>query len=107
MLVMDLTVPAIVVVFGLRFPKAPPREINAVYSCRAARSMKNRDTWAFAHQHIGKLRRTLGLVLLPLSAPVMLRVWGKDVTTVSLFGGVVCAVQVVVLLCSLFPPSRP
>jgi len=103
MLLMDLLIPAVMVVFGLRFLKNPPREINRVYGYRTARSMKNRDTWAFAHQYCGKLWRTLGLILLPLSALAMLLVWGKDIPTVSLFGGVVCAVQIAVALCSLFP----
>ncbi len=103
MLLMDLLVPAVMVVFGLRFLKNPPKEINPVYGYRTAMSMKNRDTWTFAHRHIGKLWRTLGLAMLPLSALAMLFVWGKDISTVSLFGGVVCAVQIVIVLCSLFP----
>ncbi len=103
MLVMDLLLPAIMVVFGLRFLKSPPKEINTLYGYRTTRSMKNRDTWDFAHRHIGKLWRALGLAMLPLSALAMLPAWGKDIGTVALFGGVVCIVQTAVLLGSIVP----
>ncbi len=106
MLVMDLLIPAIMAVFGLRFLKNPPKEINTLYGYRTARSMKNRDTWDFAHRHCGTLWRNLGLVLLPLSVLAMLPAWGKDIGTVALFGCVVCIVQTAVLLGSIVPTER-
>ena len=38
---MDLLIPAIMVGFGRRFLKHPPKTINALYGYRTARSMKN------------------------------------------------------------------
>ena len=50
MLIMDLLIPTVMVLFGRAFLKKAPKEINYVFGYRTSRSMKNRDTWEFAHQ---------------------------------------------------------
>ena len=50
MLVMDLLLPGVMLWFGSLFLRGVPREINPVFGYRTAMSMKNRDTWAFAHR---------------------------------------------------------
>ena len=49
-----LLIPVIMVVFGALFRKKAPGRINLVYGYRTLRSMKNVDTWNFAHHYIGK-----------------------------------------------------
>ena len=66
---MDLLIPAIMVGIGARFLKHPPKTINALYGYRTARSMKNQETWNFAHETCGKLWVRLGkLSFLPAPA---------------------------------------
>ena len=55
MLAVDLLIPATMIGFGLLFLKRPPKKINAIFGYRSMRSMRNEDTWRFAHQHCGKV----------------------------------------------------
>lgn len=45
----------LILLVGLLFTKHPPKKINFAYGYRTERSMKNQETWDFAHQFIGKL----------------------------------------------------
>ena len=102
----SLLIPAIMVGIGWLFRKRPPRNINPIYGYRTAMSMKNQDTWDFAHRTCGRLWSRLGLVMLPLSTLVMLPVLGADAGTVGLWCGAVALVQTAVLLGSIFPVER-
>ena len=71
LLVDMFVVPAILLGFGWRFMKKPPQDINGAYGYRTSMSMKNRDTWDFAHQVCGQVWRRTGWVLLALSAVLL------------------------------------
>lgn len=101
-----LLVPAVMLYFGWRFLKKPPKHINSFYGYRTSRSMKNQQTWDFAHQVCGRLWFRWGLVLLPLSLLAMLLVMGKDVEELGLWLIGVTVIQVVVLLGSIVPVER-
>lgn len=103
MLVMELIIPATMLGFGKYFMKKAPREINYAFGYRTAMSMKNKDTWIFAHKYCGKLWYVCGLILLPVSILVMLPLAGKSEDVVGNVGGVLCVVQLVVLIGSIFP----
>lgn len=102
MLIMDMLVPVTMICLGRRFLKRPPGNINALYGYRSARSMKNPETWAFAHRVCGRLWYAAGLALLPLSLFFMLMVAGRDAAGVGAAGGIVCIVQLLVLAASVF-----
>ena len=53
-LVMELLIPGSMLLLGRSFMKNPPGEINGGYGYRTARSMKNRETWAFAQRYSGR-----------------------------------------------------
>lgn len=106
MLIMDLLMPLLMLGFGSLFLKRPPKEINFVYGYRTTMSMKNKDTWQFAHACFGRLWSRIGLILLPVSIIPLLFVVNRDTNTVSIVGGVVCAIQVVVLLASIVPVEK-
>ena len=55
MVIMDLLVPLTMIGFGRYFLKQAPGTINWVFGYRTEMSMKNKDTWEFAHKYIGKL----------------------------------------------------
>ncbi len=101
-----LLVPAVMLYFGWRFLKKPPKHINSFYGYRTSRSMKNQQTWDFAHQVCGRLWFRWGLVLLPLSLLAMLLVLGKDTEELGVWLMWVTVIQVVVLLGSIVPVER-
>ena len=106
MLLVMLITPLTMVGFGLVFLKNPPKNINSFYGYRTKRSMKNQDTWDFAHHVCGKIWLVCGLVSLPFSlVPVWLAV-DKSKDVVSLTGLIVLGLQVVLLLVSLTPVER-
>lgn len=103
MLIMDLLVPLTMIGLGRLFLTKAPKNINATFGYRTTMSMKNRDTWDFAHKYCGKLWFWLGLVLVPLSVIPLLFVLGKEIDTIAAVGTVVCFVQLVPLVGSIIP----
>ena len=66
----DLLIPLVMLFAGRMMQHHPPREINFVLGYRTARSMKNRETWVFAHRECGRLWQRWG--------------WGELIATVVL-----------------------
>ncbi len=102
LLLMDLIVPVTMIGFGRQFIKKPPKEINAVFGYRTGMSMKNRETWDFAHKYCGKIWYVCGLILLPVSMVAMLLVWGQSVDVAGTVGGAICLAQLIPLTGSIF-----
>ena len=50
MLVMNLLIPATMAGFGRAFLKKAPGKINYAFGYRTSMSMKNKDTWDYAHK---------------------------------------------------------
>ena len=90
MLVMDLLFPAIMILMGRYFMKSSPKEINYIFGYRTNMSMKNKDTWNFAHKYIGKLWFYLGLLLIPITVIPMLFVLGGTEDVVGTMGCIIC-----------------
>lgn len=106
MLIMVLLVPVIMLVFGKRFQDKPPQKINALYGYRTARSMRNQDTWTYAHQVCGSIWWTWGWALCVLSPLPQFFVIGHDKNAVGTAGSIVVAVQILCLCCSVFLVER-
>ena len=102
MLLVSLLIPFTMIGFGSLFIKGVPKERNMAFGYRSTRSMQNEETWAFAHRHCGRLWRRMGLALLLLSLAAMLPMTGKDTETLGIFACVLCLVQTVPLIASIF-----
>lgn len=102
-LAFDLLIPGTMIGFGRYFSQKAPREINDLFGYRTSMSMKNRDTWEFAHRYIGRLWLRLGWVLLPVSAVPLLAVWGRDIEVIGTVGAVVAFAQIVPMAGSIVP----
>ena len=103
MLIMDLLIPCTMIGFGKLFLNRAPKNINYTFGYRTPMSMKNQDTWQFAHKHCGKLWFLGGLILLPASVIPLLFVFGREIETVAAVGAVVCFAQIVPLAGSVIP----
>ncbi len=102
MTVVCLLVPATMIGVGIYFKKGGPKEINGLFGYRTSMSMKNIDTWRFAHECCGKLWLRIGLIVLPMSVAVMLFFIGKSVDAISNAGLAVILLQMVILIASIF-----
>jgi len=103
MLCMGLLFPAIMLVMGRYFMKTAPKEINYIFGYRTNMSMKNKDTWEFAHKYIGKLWFRFGWILVPITIIPMLFVLGKSEDTIGTVGAIVVAIDLIILISAIFP----
>lgn len=106
MFIMNLLLPITMIGFGKYFIKSAPKEINSTFGYRTSMSMKNKDTWKFAHEYCGKLWYKLGWITLIVSLLPLLFVLGKDTETVGTVGGTICMLQLIPLIGSIFPTEK-
>ncbi|EYE87243.1 membrane protein [Fervidicella metallireducens AeB] len=106
MFICVLLIPLTTVGLGKLFIKNPPKEINKVFGYRTSMSMKNKYTWEFAHKYCGELWVKLGLIMIVPTVIVMLFLLGKDADVVGMYGGILCIIQAVFLLFSIFPTEK-
>jgi len=106
MLICALLIPLTMILFGWLFMTKAPRNINFAFGYRTEMSMKNRDTWEFAHRYCGRLWLRIGLVLLPLSVVPMILVFGNNEDIVGTVGGVLTLLQIIPLIGPIFPTER-
>ena len=102
MLAMGLLFPVVMILFGTMFMKSAPKKNNYIFGYRTDMSMKNRDTWEFAHKYFGKLWFRLGFLLIPITVIPMLFVIGNSENVVATVGLIVSFVNTVTLIIPIF-----
>ena len=95
MLGFNLLIPAIRLGAGKLFLKKAPKDINWIFGYRTSMSMKNEDTWAFAHKVAGAFWWKWGWVTLVITVVGMLLLLGRSVELVSTAGCVLLFLQLV------------
>lgn len=103
MLVMACLIPLTMLGFGKYFMENTPKKINSSFGYRTTMSMKNQDTWEFAHHYIGKLWYLCGRVALPLTIAAMFCLLGRAIESVAMAGVILCGAQTFVLLGTIVP----
>lgn len=106
MMSMNLLIPLTMIGLGRYFMKKPPKKINHFFGYRTTMSMKNKDTWEFAHKYFGKLCYKTGLVVLLVSVVAMLFLLGKDTETIGRLGAIICLFQCIPLIAIIFPTEK-
>ncbi|EFI42014.1 MULTISPECIES: SdpI family protein [Peptoniphilus] len=106
MLIMNLLIPFSLIIIGYKYKKNPPMKINKFHGYRTSMSMKNNETWIFAQKYHGKLCSSLGIIMLPISIISMLFIIKKDINTVGKIGGIICLLQLIVLILSIIPTEK-
>lgn len=101
MVITLLLIPIITIVVGKFYGNKAPGEINHFIGYRTTRSMKNDETWKFAHNKFSKIWYKWGLIMLPISILPMLFVIGKDEDTIGNLGAIICSLQIVPILVSI------
>lgn len=102
----NLLIPVLMIVSGRMMWKHCPRKINGVLGYRTTRSMKNMDTWKFAHDYCGRLWWKAGWTLLIPSILVQIPFYRSSDDIIGIVGAVICTVQCVILVASIFPTER-
>ena len=103
LLACDLFIPLIMVISGWMMWKNAPNSINGIYGYRTTRSMKNMDTWKFAHDYCGRLWWKLGWILFVISLVAHILFYGASENAIANLAGILCTVQCVALVASIIP----
>ena len=74
-----------------------------VLGYRTKRSMKNMDTWKFAHEYCGKLWWKMGWITLIPTILLQIPFFYSNEDVVGTVGSIICTMQVFLLIASIFP----
>ncbi len=106
MFVIALLIPIIMILFGRAFLKKAPKQIQFLFGYRTSRSMKNRDTWEFAHRFCGKIWLICGTALVPVVVGIMLCFIGADTKTVGYVGAAMLVLPLLLIFLSVILTER-
>lgn len=101
--VINLMIPVTMLFFGIVFRKHGPKNINGIYGYRTSMSMKNKETWEFAHQYCGKLWAKLGFIMLIITIIASALVFMFEDDVQGIIEVVLVAIQTIILITSIFP----
>lgn len=103
MFMCDLIIPILLIITGRLMWKHCPQKINGIYGYRTKRSMKNMDTWKFAHDYCGRLWWKSGLLMLIPSILIHFPFIHSNEDVIGTVGAILCIIQVTVLIATIFP----
>lgn len=105
-LICDLFIPLVMIVVGRMTWKHCPKNINSLIGYRTTRSMKNMDTWKFAHEYCGKLWWKLGWLIMILTALMYIPLYQGNDNKIGIAGTVLITIQCTVLIISIYPTEK-
>lgn len=105
-LICDLLIPILMIGFGRMMWKHPPKNINGIIGYRTARSMKNMDTWKYAHHYCGRLWWNIGWIMLVPSILVHIPFYHSSENKIGILSCVLCTIQCILLLVPVFFTER-
>ncbi len=106
MAVCSLIIPILMIISGRLMYKNCPKEINRVYGYRTKRSMKNMDTWKFAHEYCGCLWYRAGLIMLIPSVAAYIPLYGGDIDIIGTAGAILTVIQLIILIAPVILTER-
>ena len=93
--VCTMVTPAIMVILGNFMIRQCPRNINSKFGYRTARSVKNKKTWVFANELVGRLYQKIGWSSILLIFIIMTAVLNKSHSFILYTGIAVTAVELI------------
>lgn len=106
MLICDILIPVVMVIAGRMMWKHCPKHINGLLGYRTTRSMKNMDTWKFAHDYCGKLWWKIGWIMIMPSALIHIPLYHSDKNTIGFAGLILVAIQCFIMIVSIYPTEK-
>lgn len=96
-----LLIPIIMIIAGNSMRLGKFKTINSIVGYRTRRSMKNQQTWDYAHRECGLLWRRWGSTMLVLTVIAMLLFMGEDTDHIGVVGSVITVLQMIPLFLSI------
>ena len=101
--VCNLLIPIIMILSGYWMWKHCPSDINPILGYRTKRSMKNINTWKFAHDYAGRLWWKAGWILMILTILVQLPFIKSITHAIGNLFLVIIFVQILAMLLTIIP----
>lgn len=89
----NILIPALMIILGRWLRSNPPKQINSTFGYRTSMSMKNMDTWNFAHELCGKLWWKIGWLMLVPSIVVQLPFLRTGGDALAILTLILCTLQ--------------
>ncbi len=102
----NMLIPAIMIIFGKIFENRVPKRINNFYGYRTSMSMKNQDTWEFAHKYCGMLWKKAGLIMGIVTLIITVVSFNLTEDMQGIVCGIIVTIQTIVLIGSIFPVEK-
>ena len=106
MFICNLLIPITFILGGRMMWKHCPKNINFIIGYRTRRSMKNMDTWKFAHEYCGRLWWKIGWISILPSILVQLPFMYSSEDVVGIVGTIICIIQCIILIVSIIPTEN-
>ena len=104
--VCNLLIPITMIITGYWMWKHCPRNINSVSGYRTKQSMKNIDTWKFAHDYAGKLWWKAGWILLIPTVLAQLPFTNSSANKVGIISIVIIVIQIFIMVLTIIPVEK-
>lgn len=98
-----LIIPVLAIIAGRMMWKHCPSEINEFIGYRINRSMKNDDTWKFAHSFCGKLWWIIDWIMLFPSGLIQIPFFNSTYNVIGIVGAIIVGIQLFVLILTIIP----
>lgn len=102
MFICNMLIPVIMIVAGYMMYKHTPKSINGVYGYRTRRSMKNMDTWKFAHDYCGRIWLKAGSMILIPSVLLQLPFMHSSEDVIGVMTLIIETIQIGVLMVPVY-----
>lgn len=99
----SILIPATMIIAGYMMWKHCPRKINAIMGYRTKRSMKNMDTWKFAHDCCGRLWWRIGWIMAVPTVLAQLFFLKGGAEEIGKLSAAIVLMQLTVMLLSIIP----
>ena len=106
MLFCDLLIPVTMLIGGRAMWTHCPNSIYGLFGYRTRRSMKNMDTWKFAHDYCGRLWWKLGLWMFVPSVLIHIPFYHSAEDQIGTVAMILVIVQCIVLIASIIPTEH-
>ncbi len=106
MLICNLIIPFLMIICGYLMWKHAPKTINGLIGYRTSRSMKNMDTWKFAHEYCGHLWWKIGWIMLLPSIVAYIPVYCASDKLTGVVGIILTDIQLIILIVSVYPTEN-
>lgn len=102
MMVALFLLPLVMVICGMTYTKRGPKRISKVSGYRTKMSMKNRETWDFAHGYLGDLWFKLGTPLLAITSVMSLIVFRQSDEKIMFWCCLIIVIQLVIMVIPVY-----